>query len=81
MLSSAEIFDPATGATSPTGSMGVPRSGHVAALLADGRVLIAGGLGDADPTTAWPSAELYDPVTGTFSPLGMMTEPHARASG
>ena len=72
-LASAEIFDPATGRSSPTGSMLTPRSGHVATLLSDGRVLIAGGLADADPTTSLPSAELYDPATGTFRPAGVMT--------
>jgi hypothetical protein len=42
-LQSAEIFDPATGSFSPTGSMTVPRFGAAAAPLPDGRVLVAGG--------------------------------------
>jgi WD40 repeat protein len=68
-LSSAEIFDPATGTTSPTGSMSTSRAGHVAALLGDGRVLITGGEVDGAPATA-PTAELYDPVTGAFTQTG-----------
>ncbi len=73
-LASAELYDPMKGTFSPTGSLTTARSGPTATLLADGRVLIAGGLGD-DPNTmgdtvALTSAELYDPATGTFGPTG-----------
>ena len=81
VLASAEIYDPATGRSTPTGSMAVPRSGHVAALLDDGRVLIAGGLGGADITTSWPSAEIYDPISGSFSPAGPVTVAKVRTPG
>ncbi len=43
VLSSTEMFDPATGQFSSTGSMGAPRYEHTATLLNDGQVLIAGG--------------------------------------
>ena len=39
----AEMYNPGTGNFSPIGSMGTPRQGHIATLLNDGRVLIAGG--------------------------------------
>jgi hypothetical protein len=68
--SSAEIFDPKTGTFSPTGSPADGGTGQTATLLADGRVLVAGGTASTDLTVA--SAELYDPATGTFIPTGSM---------
>lgn len=75
-LASAELYDPATGAFRTTGSMASPRSDQEATLLADGRVLIAGGLNVGNGNGgSLPTAELYDPRTGAFSPTGSMTSP------
>jgi hypothetical protein len=65
----AEIWDPSTGTTTPTGSTGGPHSRPTLTLLDDGRVLVAG-----EET----SAEIYDPVTGSFTPS--RSKLHARGS-
>jgi hypothetical protein len=44
-LTESEIYDPATGSFSMTGSLHVGRRRHTATLLPDGRVLVVGGDG------------------------------------
>ncbi|HTK44919.1 MAG TPA: kelch repeat-containing protein [Patescibacteria group bacterium] len=69
-------------ATAPTwtatGSMIETRSRYTATLLANGKVLVAGG-GSIDGGEAVASAELYDPATGAWTSTGAMLE--ARGEG
>lgn len=67
IYSSAEIYDLASGSFSEAGDMLVRRHKHDAVLLADGRVLIAGGSDENDDRGAYTSAEIYDPASGEFS--------------
>ena len=54
-LASAELYDPATGIWTTTGSLNNARSNHTATLLPNGKVLAAGGAN----FTSLASAELY----------------------
>jgi hypothetical protein len=63
----AELYDPAKGTFTATGSMDQPRDVAAAATLPDGRVLVAGG-------TAAQTAALFDPATDKFSTTTPMAE-------
>jgi hypothetical protein len=78
-LSSAELYDPATGKWTETGEMNTARYNHTAVLQPDGKVLVTGGYGSHSMNTqrsALSSAEVYDPVTGKWTPTGSMNYAH-----
>lgn len=69
---SAEVYDPAAGTWAATGEMTARRHKHAAAVLPDGRVLVIGGSDERDSRGRYRSAEIYDPVAGTFGSAGDM---------
>src|SRR6185436_9740079 len=69
-ISSAELYDPATGTWSLTGSLNGARYQHTATLLNNGKVLVEGGFDINNLPTS--SAELYDPATETWTNTGSL---------
>ena len=89
-LASAELYDPATGQWTETGSMSTWRIYSKAISLADGRVLVLGGhiSGHTGSSPRIPpggggetkGAETYDPESGTWSWARPMTAPPETAT-
>ncbi len=70
----AELFDPVANAFTAVAPMSRPRDGHMAVLLGEGVVLIAGGNsierdGPNIAFTILATSEQFDPATNTFAPL------------
>jgi hypothetical protein len=60
LLDTAEIYDPSTGQSTPTGKLVTAQAYHTATLLPDGRVLLVGG----NPPNL---GQFYNPATGSFT--------------
>jgi hypothetical protein len=69
VLASTELYDPVANHWSHAATMLVPHASHTAALLADGKVLVASGRSNSGDTTA---AEIYDPTANAWSKAGNM---------
>ena len=69
----AELLDSAAGVVLPTGQPVIQRSNSTVTLLADGRVLVVGGIAGPpdDGGAALASAELWDPASGSFTLTGL----------
>ena len=65
----------AQGVFTPGVGMNYARVAHIATLLVDGTVLIAGGNNSSGPLL---TAETYDPSTGLFTPTGPMLKDFPR---
>jgi WD40 repeat protein len=74
-LATTELYDPNSGTNGTftvTGTMAAARTSHTATLLANGNVLITGGIADIANAVSLSSAEVYDVVAGSFSATGPM---------
>lgn len=68
--SQSRLFDPVSGSWTNTGPQNVQRGLPSMTLLANGKVLLAGGVGVGGVRER--SAEIYDPLTRTWTPTGSM---------
>jgi N-acetylneuraminic acid mutarotase len=73
-LSSAELYNPATGLWTYTGSLPGATEFQTATLLPNGQVLVAGGLTSSNRAGA---AELYNPNTGVWTATGSLHDARA----
>jgi hypothetical protein len=69
----AEVYDPKTGTWSMAGTIPTPVTGFTATLLADGKVLIAGG--QTSDGAGVTTSEVYDPATNAWTVVGPMIHP------
>lgn len=76
----AELYDPASQTFSVASKMTSRRSSHAAVLLSDGKVLITGGVISPESGDNTDTAELYDPVSNSFTSLPTMTRDRAEHS-
>lgn len=68
----AELYDPDSRSFQVIAPLALPRAGHRAVRLHDGRVLVVGGW---TGTAATATAEVYDPVTGRWTASGPLQQP------
>lgn len=75
-LSTTELYDPTTETWTLTGGLHNGRYHHAAALINNGKVIIAGGLTHRNPLpdTVLNTAELYDVVSGTWTSTGPLAQ-------
>lgn len=71
-LDSSELWDPVSGNWSVTGPLAGTRLDASAVTLADGRVLVVGGVANNGDQAQVTAAEVYDPESGRWSSAGAL---------
>jgi len=74
----SELFDLNSLNWSPASAMGIPRAGTTLTVLADGTVLVLGGVNVAtDLFSPVATGELFNPATGSWTPTTSLAAPRA----
>lgn len=74
---SSELYDATSDTLAPAGAMTTARGRAASIILADGRVLAIGGCTSIACAGVLASAEIYDPVAGTWTATGTMATARA----
>jgi N-acetylneuraminic acid mutarotase len=79
---SALLYDPSTDTWSAAGALRTGRALHTANLLADGRVIVFGGLGTCNSTfcATLASTEIYDPATNAWTDGPALPQPRLQGT-
>lgn len=79
-LSTSELYDPAVGGFVGATPLGEGRANHAAVVLANGSVLVAGGVGGTNADISLASVERYDPRSGSWNRMESMSQPRTGAT-